>query len=148
MQGNLYGWVRITAKCFYFFSALNLIIIILKPRNSKIFSVILFKGATKLQFTHYSCAVSILLNKSLYKSAFSTYIFGKLVALPFCTFCVYFFCVKFDVIFLKFYNIIIYIVRVRCFCSHLIEAICKNRHVIIIWLQLIIKTCLQRAPEF
>ena len=84
-----------------FFSALNLIIIILKPSNSKTFSVILFKGATKLQFTHFSCAVIILLNKGLYKSAFSTYLFGKLVALPFCAFCVYFFCVKFDVIFLK-----------------------------------------------
>ena len=87
---------------------------------------------------HYSCAFIILLNTSLCKSVFSTYIFGKLVALLFSTFCVYFFCVKFVVI-LKFYNIVIYIVRVRCFYSHLLQAICKNKHVIIIWLQLLIK---------
>ena len=61
------------------------------------------KGATKLYFTHYSCAVIILFNAGLYKSAFSTYLFRKLVVLSFCTFCAYFFCVEFDVIVLTVY---------------------------------------------
>ena len=61
------------------------------------------KGATKLYFTHYSCAVIILYNAGLYKSAFSTYLFKKLVVLSFCTFCAYFFCVELDVIVLTVY---------------------------------------------
>ena len=86
---------------------------------------------------HYSCAVIILFNTGLYKSAFSNYL---LIVLSFCAFCVYFWCVEFDVIFLIFYNIciiIVFIACVRCFCSHLLEANCKN--VIKIWLQLPIK---------
>ena len=43
----------------------------------------------------------ISFNTGLHKSAFSTYLFGKLVVLSFCTFCVYFSCVEFNVIFLK-----------------------------------------------
>ena len=39
----------------------------------------LFKGAMKLYFTHYLCAVIILLNTILDRSAFSTYSFEKLV---------------------------------------------------------------------
>ena len=37
------------------------------------------KGVTKLYFTHYSCVVAILSNNGLYKSAYFTYSFGKLV---------------------------------------------------------------------
>ena len=65
----------------------------------------------------------------LCKSAFSTYLFGKLVVLTFCAFSVCFFCIELDVIFLNFYNIcviIVSIVCVRCFYSHLLEAICKK----------------------
>ena len=90
-----------------------------------------------MYFMHYSCAVIILFNTGLYKSAFSNYL---LIVLSFCAFCVYFWCVEFDVIFLKFYNICIIIVFtacVRCFCSHLLEANYKN--VKKIWLQLPIK---------
>ena len=54
--------------------------------------------------------VIILFNKSLYKSAFSTYLFRKLVVLCFSAFWIYFFCVEFDVIFLNFNNICIVIV--------------------------------------
>ena len=60
---------------------------------------------------------------------FSTNLFDKLVVLYFCSFCVYFFCVEFDVIFLNFHNIcviIVFIVGVKCFCSHLLKAICKK----------------------
>ena len=39
----------------------------------------IFKGAMKLYFTHYLCAVIILLNTILDRSAFSTYSFEKLV---------------------------------------------------------------------
>ena len=39
----------------------------------------IFKGAMKLYFTHYLCAVIILLNTVLDRSAFSTYSFEKLV---------------------------------------------------------------------
>ena len=39
----------------------------------------LLKKATKIYFTHCSCVVIILHNKSLSKSAFSTYYFWKLV---------------------------------------------------------------------
>ena len=77
----------------------------------------------------YSYVVIILFNTGLNKSACSTYLFKKLVVLSFCAFCVYFFCVEFDAIFLNVYNIcinIVFIVCVRCFCSHLPEAICKN----------------------
>ena len=48
-----------------------------------------FKGATKLYFTHYSCVVIILFHMSLYKSAFSTDSFGKLV---FCIFALFALC--------------------------------------------------------
>ena len=34
----------------------------------------IFKGATKLYFTHYSCVVITLFNTGLSKSAFSTYL--------------------------------------------------------------------------
>ena len=34
--------------------------------------IIMFKGATKFCFTHYSCAVITLFNTGLYKSTFST----------------------------------------------------------------------------
>ena len=44
------------------------------------------KGAAKLYFVHYSCAVINLFNMGLYKSAFSTDSFGKLVFLSFCAF--------------------------------------------------------------
>ena len=37
------------------------------------------KGATKLYFTHYSCAAIILFNTGSYKSEFSTDSFGKTV---------------------------------------------------------------------
>ena len=49
------------------------------------------KGAAKLYFTHYLCVVIILFNTGLYKSVFSTYLFGKLIVLSFCAYCVYFF---------------------------------------------------------
>ena len=39
---------------------------------------IFFKGATKFYFTHYLHMVIILFNTGLYKSAFSTFSFGKL----------------------------------------------------------------------
>ena len=62
---------------------------------------------------------------------FVSYILARIVvAFFFWAFFVYCFCVELDVIFLKFYNIciiIVYIVGIRCFCSHLLEAICKNR---------------------
>ena len=73
------------------------------------------------------CVVIILFNTGLYKSAFATYLFGKLVVLSFCAFCAYFFCREFDVIFLHFYNIyiiIVYVLGVRCFCSQLLEVVC------------------------
>ena len=44
------------------------------------------KGATKLYFTHYLCAVIILFSTGLYKPAFSTYSFGKLVFASFWAF--------------------------------------------------------------
>ena len=65
----------------------------------------------------------------------------KTIFLSFCVFCVYFFCMKFDVI-LNFFNIsimIVYIVGVRCFCSHLLEANCRNKYMSKIWLQLSVK---------
>ena len=58
-----------------------------------------------MYFTHYSCVVIILCNTGLYNSAFSAYLFRKLVLLPFCAFCVHFFFVEFDVIFGNFQNI-------------------------------------------
>ena len=39
----------------------------------------MFKGATKLYFTHYLCVVIIFYNIGLYKSGFSPYYFEKLV---------------------------------------------------------------------
>ena len=39
----------------------------------------IFKGATKMYFTHYSCVVIILFNKSLRRSAFFTISSIKLV---------------------------------------------------------------------
>ena len=86
--------------------------------------------------------VIILFNTGSYKSLFSTYLFGKLVVLSFCAFCVYFFCAEFDVIFLNFYNIciiIVYIVGVKCFCSNFFKQFVKTDHIIKIWLQLPIK---------
>ena len=47
------------------------------------------KGATKSNFTHYSCVVIVLFNTSLYRSAFSTVSFGKLFFKSFCVFCVF-----------------------------------------------------------
>ena len=44
---------------------------------------LVFKGATKLYFMHYLSVVFILLNTGLWKSAFSTYFFGKLVCFIF-----------------------------------------------------------------
>ena len=44
-------------------------------------SITLFKGATKLYFTHYSSVVIVLFDMGLYKSGFLTFHFGKL---PFC----------------------------------------------------------------
>ena len=76
-----------------------------------------------MYFPHYSCAIIILFNIGQYKSAFSTYSFGKLVVLSFCAFCVYFFCVELDAIFLNLYNIciiIVYMAGVKCFCSQLL----------------------------
>ena len=40
---------------------------------------LIFKGATKSYFTHYSCLVIILFNTGLCKSVFSTISIGKLV---------------------------------------------------------------------
>ena len=85
-----------------------------------------FKGAAKLYFTRYLCAAITLFNTGLHKFAFSTHLFGKLVILSFCTFCVYFFYVELDVIFLNIYNTCIIIVCVRCFCSLFLDAICKK----------------------
>ena len=69
--------------------------------NQNSFSFVVLKGATELYFTHYSCVVIILFNSGLYKSAFFTDSFGKLVFL--CTFCVfYLFCVELDAIFINF----------------------------------------------
>ena len=50
---------------------------------------VLFKGATKLFFTHYSCVVIIFSSTGISKSAFSTYYFGILVFYlsVFCVFC-------------------------------------------------------------
>ena len=39
----------------------------------------MFKGATKLYFTHYLCVVIIFYNTGLYESGFSPYYFQKLV---------------------------------------------------------------------
>ena len=65
---------------------------------------LLLKGAKKLYFTYYSCVVIILLNTGLYKSAFSTNSFRKLIfclsALFVCVFCLL--CVDFDLIFINF----------------------------------------------
>ena len=100
--------------------------------------IIQVKGATKLCFMHYSYVVIILFNTVW--SAFSNFLLRKLIALSFCAFCVYFWCAEFDVIFLNFYNtciFIVYIVCIRCFCSHLLEANCKN--VKKNWLQLLIQ---------
>ena len=46
------------------------------------------KGATKLYFTHYSCAVMILFNNGLCKSVFSTFSLENLFFLSFWVFCV------------------------------------------------------------
>ena len=51
---------------------------------------LLLKGAKELYFTYYSCVVIILLNTGLYKSAFSTNSFRKLIFLSFCAFCLCF----------------------------------------------------------
>ena len=48
-----------------------------------------FKGALNMYFTHYSCAVIILLNTGLYKSAFSTCSLRKPTFLFFCHFCAF-----------------------------------------------------------
>ena len=48
------------------------------------FSNTFFKGATKLHFTDYSRVVIILFSTGLYKSAFSTYSFGKTRFSSFC----------------------------------------------------------------
>ena len=82
----------------------------------------------EIVITHYSCAIISFFNTGLYKSAFSTYLFGEIV-LSSCAFRVFFLCAEFDTIFLNFYNIcitIVYIVGVRCFCSHLLEEIVKT----------------------
>ena len=44
----------------------------------------LIKGATKLYFMYYFRVVIILFSTGLYKSAFSTYDFGKTSFSPFC----------------------------------------------------------------
>ena len=71
-----------------------------------------FKGATKLYFTCYSCVVIILFNKGLYKSAFCTYSFEKLV---FClsTKTVFSTCSEFDEIFINFYDICLVIIYIE-----------------------------------
>ena len=51
--------------------------IYLKKTPAQVFSsefCAIFKGATKLYFTHYSCMVIILFSTGLGKSAFSTYL--------------------------------------------------------------------------
>ena len=76
--------------------------------------------------------VIILFNTGLYKSVFSTHSFGKLV---FCLSALFVItvCSEFDALFTNFCNIciiIIYIVGVECFCSHLSVltwTICENR---------------------
>ena len=79
-----------------------------------------------MYFTRDLSAVIILFNMGLYKPAFCTYLFGNLVVLSFsafCVFCVYFFCVEFDVIFLNCYNIceiVVYIQGLR----HDIKSVC------------------------
>ena len=44
----------------------------------------MFKGTTKLYFLYYSRVVIILFSTGLYKSAFSTYFFGKMKFSSFC----------------------------------------------------------------
>ena len=83
------------------------------------------KGATKLHFTHYSCVVIILFHTSLYKSAFSTDSFGKLV---FCIFALFALCgIRCDLH--KLYNIctiIAYIVG-DMYSAFLFSLISKKR---------------------
>ena len=92
------------------------------------------KGATKLYFAHYSCAVIILFIMGLYKSAFSTDSFGNLVF----AFLGFLHCVKFDVAFIHFHNIcmiIVLLVGVR-YSLLLFSVISKKRYrVINIWIQ-------------
>ena len=93
-----------------------------------------FKGATKLYSTHCSCVVTILFNAGLYKSAFSTDSFGKLVA---CTSVPFALCpIPWN--FHKPYNIcmiIVYMIGVR-YSVFLFSLISKKRyHVITIWIQ-------------
>ena len=45
---------------------------LLRPRKCDNYQPLL-KGATKSYFTHFSCVVTILFNKDLHKSPFSTY---------------------------------------------------------------------------
>ena len=67
------------------------------------FSNTFFKGATKLHFTDYSRVVIILFSTGLYKSAFSTYSFGKITFLSFCV--------------LVFHVSISLVFSLYCFCS-------------------------------
>ena len=74
-----------------------------------------FKEAPKSQFTHYSYVVVNLFNTGFYKSAFSTYSFGKLVLMCFCIFCA--FCLVFVLNLMLFCKFIPYIqhICVRCY---------------------------------
>ena len=99
--------------------------------------------------THYSCAAIIWCSTGLYKSAFSTSLFRKLV---FCLSALFVltssvsnstqYCLNFYIIWI----IIVYIVGVRCFCFYLLKAICKKKqiHIIKNLLQLLIK---DMSPE-
>ena len=81
------------------------------------------KGALKPYFWHYSCAVIILFNTSLYGSIFSGY-FLKTSFLPVCIFC--FLCFSFDVIFLEFIQVFVLklflnVLGALWFCSHVLK---------------------------
>ena len=74
-------------------------------------------------FWHYSCAVIILFNTSLYGSIFSGY-FLKTSFLPVCVSC--FLCFSFDVIFLEFIQVFVLklflnVLGALWFCSHVLK---------------------------
>ena len=103
--------------------------------NMFIFWWPVIKAAQKVYFTHHSCRVIIWFDTGLYKSATSTYSFGKLVFClsVLCVFCL--FCFEFDVTFIDFIAfcvIIFHIVpSVLWSSSHFVKIICKNKKIVL-----------------
>ena len=120
---NLQGANKPQSVCFFKYTICNIGLRISSHIDSDNKN---FNRSTKLYFTHYSCAVIILFNTGLYKSAFSIYSFGKLVFVSFWAFLCFLsvMCRIWCNLHKHLYD---YFLSTLCFCSQKLERIYKNR---------------------